>query len=69
MLRKTIEGELFHEIEKFGEEEYRHIGFRDKDNSFGDMMESLVPKVGMRKKAKIMIEVEEETDIKDKVDE
>ncbi|MCD6227169.1 hypothetical protein J7J90_01625 [Candidatus Micrarchaeota archaeon] len=55
--KKTIEGELFHEIEEFGGKKYEHIGFRDKNNMFGDMMASFVPKVGMRRKARLTIEI------------
>jgi len=56
-MKKTIEGELFHEIEELGNKKYVHIGFRDDENKFGDMLEEIVPKVGMIKKAKITIEV------------
>ena len=55
-MKKTIQGELYHEIEKLGNKKYRHVGFRDKANSFGDMMESIVPEVGMTKKVKLTIE-------------
>jgi hypothetical protein len=56
-IKKTIEGELFHEIEEMGNRKYAHIGFRDKDNKFGDMMASLVPEVGTKRKARLTIEV------------
>ncbi len=59
-MRREIEGELFHEIEEYGGKKYEHIGFRDKENKFGDIMASIVPRVGMRRKAKLIIEVEEE---------
>ena len=55
----TIEGEFFHEIEEMGNKKYEHIGFRDKENKFGDMMASLVPEIGTTKKAKLVIEIEE----------
>ncbi len=54
---KTIEGELFHEIEELGNKKYEHIGFRDKKNKFGEMLASLVPKIGMTKKVKLTIEL------------
>ncbi|MCD6558094.1 MAG: hypothetical protein J7K31_03640 [Candidatus Aenigmarchaeota archaeon] len=57
MIRKTIEGELFHEIEELGNKKYEHIGFRDKENKFGDIISSFVPKVGMKRKAKLTIEI------------
>ena len=52
MIRKSIEGELFHEIKELGNKKYAHIGFMDKDNKFGDMIASLFPKVYMKKKSK-----------------
>jgi len=60
MIKKSIEGEIFHEIEELGNKKYAHIGFRDKENKFGDMLNSFVPEVGMKKKAKITIEISEE---------
>jgi len=57
MIRKTIEGELFHEIEELGNKKYEHIGFRDKENKFGDIISSFVPEVGMKRKAKLTIEI------------
>jgi len=57
---KTVEGELFHEIEDMGNKKYEHLGFRDKQDRFGDMLQSLVPEVGMRRKARITIEILEE---------
>jgi hypothetical protein len=57
---KTIEGELFHEIEELGNKKYAHIGFRDKENKFGNMLEKLVPEVNMIKKAKLTLEILEE---------
>ncbi len=56
----VIEGEFYHIIEELGNKKYEHIGFRDKENKFGDMMESIVPEVGMNKKAKLIVEIEEE---------
>ncbi len=49
-MKKTIEGELFHEIEELGNKKYEHIGFRDKKNKFGEIIGSPVPKVGMKKR-------------------
>ena len=63
-MRKIIEGELFHEIEEFGGKKYEHIGFRDKENKFGEIMASFVPKVGMRKKARLIIEIIDDKDDK-----
>ena len=60
MIRKNIEGELFHEIEKLGNRNYVHVGFRDAANKFGDMIEGIVPEVGMTKKVKLTIEFLEE---------
>ena len=60
MTTKTIEGELFHEIEEWGNKKYVYVGFRDKDNKFGDMIEGIVPEVSMTKKVKLTIEFLEE---------
>ena len=57
MAKKSIEGEIFHEIEDMGNRKYVHLGFRDKDDKFGGMLESLVPEIGMTRKARITIEV------------
>jgi len=68
-IKKVIEGELFHEIEELGNKKYEHIGFRDKENMFGDMITSLVPETGMKRKARLTIEVfhkEEDEDGKDR---
>ncbi len=59
-MKKTLHGELFHEIEKMGDKNYAHIGFRDKENTFGNMMAELVPIVGTTRKAKLTIEVDDE---------
>ena len=55
--KKSIKGELFHEIEELSNKKYEHIGFRDKENKFGDMMAEFVPKIGSTRKAKITIEL------------
>ena len=62
MTKKMIVGELFHEIEIFGDKEYAHVGFRDKDNKFGDMIVSIVPEIGMKRKAKLTIELLNDTE-------
>ena len=59
-MKGTLEGELYHEIELLGDKKYAHIGFRDKEKTFGDLLESLVPEVGMTRKARITIEVLDE---------
>ncbi|NOZ81020.1 MAG: hypothetical protein GXP63_05080 [DPANN group archaeon] len=56
-MKKTIEGELFHEIEELGGKRFAHVGFRDKENLFGDLMTSMVPEVGQTRKVKLTIEV------------
>ncbi|HRX16743.1 MAG TPA: hypothetical protein P5123_10550 [Spirochaetota bacterium] len=56
-MRHQVEGELYNQLETFGGEQYRHIGFRDKKKSFGDMLEFLVPETGMTKKVRITIEI------------
>jgi hypothetical protein len=60
MLEKTIKGEIFHEIELLGNKKYTHIDFRDKENNFGKMMEEIVPKEGMKRKAILKIILESE---------
>ena len=57
IIKKSLEGELFHEVEKLGNKEYAHIGFRDKNDKFGEALEYFVPEIGMTRKAKITIEV------------
>ena len=56
-MRQTIEGYLFNRIEKLGGKKYNHIGFEDDNRSFGDMLASLVPKIGDKKKARLTIEL------------
>jgi len=52
-----IEGEIFHELEEMGGETFAHIGFRDDDNQFGDLLAQFVPEVGMRRRARLTIEL------------
>ncbi len=59
-IKKSLEGEIFHEIEELGNRKFAHIGFRDKEGIFGDTLASFVPKVGMTKKARITIEILED---------
>ncbi len=59
-MKKSIEGEIFHEIEEFGNKKYEHIGFRDKENKFGEMLAEIVPEIDMKKKARITIELIDE---------
>jgi len=56
-MKKTIVGYLFNRIEKLGNKKYNHVGFEDRNKMFGDLIASLVPKVGMRKKARLTIEL------------
>ena len=56
-MKKVLQGVIYHQIEKLGNQEYAHIGFRDVDNKFGKMLASFVPKAGMTKKAKLTIEI------------
>lgn len=56
-----IEGEIFHELEEMGGETFAHIGFRDDDNRFGDLLAQFVPEVGMRRRARLTIELIGET--------
>ncbi len=62
MIKKEVVGYLFNRIEKIGGKDYNHIGFEGKEESFGDILASFVPKVGMRKKVKITIEVLEKNE-------
>jgi hypothetical protein len=59
-MKKTMEGVLFNRLEKMGGKDYYHVGFEDKDKKFGEILASIVPKVGMKKKAKITVEVFDE---------
>lgn len=56
-MKKTIKGYLFNRIEELGNKKYNHIGFEGEKTSFGDLMASLVPEVGMKKKAQLTIEI------------
>jgi len=56
-MKKTIEGYLFNRIEKLGDKEYEHIGFEDDAKTFGDIMASLVPDLGSKKRARLTIEL------------
>ena len=59
MEKIEIKGEFYHIIEELGNKKYEHIGFRDKENKFGEMMQSIVPEVGMIKKARLIVEIDE----------
>ena len=59
-MKKTITGKLFNRIEELGNKEYKHVGFEDEEKNFGDLIESLVPEIGMTKKAKLTIEILED---------
>jgi len=56
-MKKTIQGHLFNRIEKLGNKKYNHIGFEDEEKKFGDIIASFVPKIGMKKKVKLTIEL------------
>lgn len=56
-MQKIMRGELYNRIEKFGDEKYQHVGFEDKEKKFGDLLKSFVPKVGMKRKVKLTIEI------------
>ena len=60
-MKKILEGYLFNRIEKLGNKKYNHIGFEDDKNSFGEMMANLVPQVGTKKKARLSIELLDES--------
>lgn len=57
MAVKTIRGKLYHRIEEFGGKKYEHIGFEDHEKQFGEMLASLVPEVGMERRAEITIKL------------
>ena len=61
-MKKTIDGYLFNRIEKLGGKEYSHIGFEDDAKSFGDLIASLAPEVGSKKKARLTIELDEKNE-------
>jgi len=56
-MSKSIKGYLINRIEKLGNKDYNHITFEDENKKFGDMLQSIVPEVGDRKKVKITIEI------------
>lgn len=53
--RKCIVGEIFSEVVDFNGEEYEHIGFRDPDGEFGNLLEKL-----LGEKVRICIEIIED---------
>jgi len=59
-MKKSMQGFLVSRIEKLGNKDYNHITFEDSGKKFGQMLESIVPKVGDRKKVKLTIEVLED---------
>ena len=61
-MKKTIKGYLFNRVEQLGDKKYNHIGFEDEEKTFGDMIASLVPKIGMKKKARLTIELLDNTE-------
>lgn len=56
-MKKTIKGYLFNRIEKLGNKKYNHIGFEGENQSFSNLLSSFVPKIGMRKKVQLTVEV------------
>jgi hypothetical protein len=56
-MKKTITGYLFNRVEKLGNKDFSHIGFEDNKKMFGDLMAALVPEAGMKKRAKLTIEL------------
>jgi len=55
-MKKIIEGWLFNRIEKIGNKDYNHVGCEGKSKEFGNFLIQFVPKVGMRRKVKFIIE-------------
>jgi len=47
-----------------GNKEYKYIEFRDEENKFRDMLESLVPEIGMKRKAKLTIQLPDREETK-----
>ncbi len=56
-MKRSIEGNVFHRIEEVNGEKIEHIGFEDDAGLFPKLLESIVPKIGMRKKVKISFEL------------
>ncbi len=54
-MKKSIVGHLFNRIEKIGGKEVNHIGFEGESENFGELLASLVPEIGMKKKVEITI--------------
>jgi hypothetical protein len=55
-MKKTIEGYLYNRVEKLGNEKFVHVGFEDKEKTFGDLIGSFVPEIGMKRKVKLTVE-------------
>ncbi len=58
-MKKIFEGWLFNRIETIGNKEYNHVGCEGKGKNFGNFLSQFVPKVGMRRKVKFIIEAQE----------
>ena len=56
MAKKSIEGWLFNRIEKFGDQNYAHVGCEGETEVFGDFLTQFVPELGMRKKVRFTVE-------------
>lgn len=56
-MKYTIEGYMFHRIEEIDGKKIEHMGFEDDEGKFGKMIEMIVPKLGMRKRVRLTIEV------------
>jgi ferredoxin len=59
MMKRTFEGWLFNRMEVLGDKEYNHVGCEGEDREFGGFLAQFVPEVGMRKRVKFTIEMEE----------
>ncbi|RLI98702.1 MAG: hypothetical protein DRO99_00090 [Candidatus Aenigmatarchaeota archaeon] len=59
-MRKVFKGWLFNRIERFGGNEYNHVGCEGEGKSFGDFLAQFVPQIGMRRRVRFIIESSEE---------
>ncbi len=59
-MKKSIIGFIFNRIEELGGKKYNHVGFEGEKEDFGELLTTIVPNIGDKKKVKITIELIEE---------
>jgi hypothetical protein len=62
-MKKQFKGYLYNRLEELGNETFNHIGCESDGDDFGDFMQSFVPKLGMKKKVIITVEIIDENEM------